>query len=135
MFCRIKDFRRIATRYDKRADTFLSTVMLAAALTWWTDSVRTLEHDEFRLKRDLNFSLAPLAGRGGRMLTLSSRLLLQRRPGEPRIILQHQPVDIGGEILEPFCALRSLNAKNRVKIPASAPKAVASVLQGLSPIR
>ena len=24
MFCRLKDFRRIATRYDKRADTFLS---------------------------------------------------------------------------------------------------------------
>ncbi len=36
MFCRLKDFRRIATRYDKRADTFLSAVRLAAALTWWT---------------------------------------------------------------------------------------------------
>jgi transposase len=35
MFCRLKDFRRIATRYDKRADIFLSTVLLAAALTWW----------------------------------------------------------------------------------------------------
>jgi putative transposase len=35
MFCRLKDFRRIATRYDKRADTFLSTILLAAALTWW----------------------------------------------------------------------------------------------------
>jgi len=36
MFCRLKDFRRIATRYDKRADNFLSAVMLAATLTWWT---------------------------------------------------------------------------------------------------
>ena len=36
MFCRLKDFRRIATRYDKRADTFLSAVFLAAAVTWWT---------------------------------------------------------------------------------------------------
>jgi transposase len=36
MFCRLKDFRRIATRYDKRADTFLSAVYLAAALTWWS---------------------------------------------------------------------------------------------------
>jgi transposase len=36
MFCRLKDFRRIATPCDKRADSFLSTVMLAAALTWWT---------------------------------------------------------------------------------------------------
>lgn len=35
MFCRLKDFRRIATRYDKRADTFLSAILLAAALTWW----------------------------------------------------------------------------------------------------
>lgn len=36
MFCRLKDFRRIATRYDKRADTFLSAIYLAAAITWWT---------------------------------------------------------------------------------------------------
>jgi len=35
MFCRLKDFRRIATRYDKRADTFLSAVLIAAALIWW----------------------------------------------------------------------------------------------------
>lgn len=35
MFCRLKDFRRIAIRYDKRADIFLSTVLLVAALTWW----------------------------------------------------------------------------------------------------
>lgn len=35
MFCRLKDFRRIATRYDKRADTFLSAILIAAALTWW----------------------------------------------------------------------------------------------------
>jgi transposase len=36
MFCRLKDFRRIATRYDKRRDTFLSAIYLAAAITWWT---------------------------------------------------------------------------------------------------
>nr|WP_322096136.1 transposase [Pelagibius litoralis] len=35
MFCRLKDFRRIATRYDKRADTFLSAVFIAAIITWW----------------------------------------------------------------------------------------------------
>ena len=35
MFCRLKDYRRIATRYDKRADTFLSAVFLAATLIWW----------------------------------------------------------------------------------------------------
>ena len=36
MFCRLKDFRRIATRYDKRADVFLSGVLIAAAIIWWT---------------------------------------------------------------------------------------------------
>ena len=35
MFCRLKDFRRIATRYDKRADNFLSAILLVAAVTWW----------------------------------------------------------------------------------------------------
>lgn len=35
MFCRLKDFRRVATRYDKRADTFLSAVLIAATLIWW----------------------------------------------------------------------------------------------------
>jgi len=35
MFCRLKDFRRIATRYDKRADTFLSAVFIAATCAWW----------------------------------------------------------------------------------------------------
>ncbi len=42
MFCRLKDFRRIATRYDKRADIFLSAVCLAAAITWWANGVSTL---------------------------------------------------------------------------------------------
>ena len=35
MFCRLKDFRRIATRYDRRLDVYLSSVLLAAAVTWW----------------------------------------------------------------------------------------------------
>lgn len=35
MFCWLKDFRRIATRYDKRADTFLAAVFIAATLIWW----------------------------------------------------------------------------------------------------
>lgn len=37
MFCRLKDFRRIATRYDRRADTFLSAILLAAAISWWAN--------------------------------------------------------------------------------------------------
>jgi transposase len=35
MFGRLKDFRRIATRYDRRCDVFLSTVCLAAAVSYW----------------------------------------------------------------------------------------------------
>ncbi|KPF52371.1 hypothetical protein IP65_16580 [Novosphingobium sp. AAP1] len=35
MFCRLKDFRRIATRYDKLARNFLSAVCLAAAVAFW----------------------------------------------------------------------------------------------------
>jgi putative transposase len=34
-FCRVKDFRRIATRYDKLARNFLASICLAAALVWW----------------------------------------------------------------------------------------------------
>ena len=33
-FCRIKQFRRIATRYDKLAERFASFVALAAAIIW-----------------------------------------------------------------------------------------------------
>ena len=33
-FSRLKDFRAVATRYDKRARNFLSGVYLAAAMTW-----------------------------------------------------------------------------------------------------
>jgi len=35
MFGRLKDFRRIATRYDKLARNFLASIALAATLTWW----------------------------------------------------------------------------------------------------
>jgi hypothetical protein len=35
MFCRLKDFRCVATRYDKLAHTFLSAVHLAAAIAFW----------------------------------------------------------------------------------------------------
>jgi len=34
-FCRLKDFRRIATRYDKLARNFLSAVHLAALIAFW----------------------------------------------------------------------------------------------------
>ena len=36
MFARLKDFRRIATRYDKLARNFLAGVLIAAAAIWWT---------------------------------------------------------------------------------------------------
>jgi transposase len=34
-FCRLKDFRRVATRYDKLAANFLSGVVLAAIVAFW----------------------------------------------------------------------------------------------------
>ena len=35
MFCRLKDFRRIATRYDRNAVNFLAAVCIAATVTYW----------------------------------------------------------------------------------------------------
>jgi transposase len=34
-FCRRKDFRRVATRYDKLAGNFASAVALAAVVAFW----------------------------------------------------------------------------------------------------
>lgn len=34
-FCRLKDFRRIATRYDKLARNFLAAIHLAAVVVYW----------------------------------------------------------------------------------------------------
>jgi transposase len=35
MFARLKDFRRVATRYDKLARNFLAGAIIAATLIWW----------------------------------------------------------------------------------------------------
>jgi transposase len=35
MWCRLKDFRRVATRYDKLARNYLSGAFLAAACAYW----------------------------------------------------------------------------------------------------
>ncbi len=42
MFARLKDFRRIATRYDKLARNFLAGALIAATVLWWLNGVRTL---------------------------------------------------------------------------------------------
>ncbi len=34
-FCRLKDWRRIATRYDKLAANFASACFIAAIIGWW----------------------------------------------------------------------------------------------------
>ena len=36
MVCRLKDWRPIATRYNKLAATFAAAVMIAAVIIWWT---------------------------------------------------------------------------------------------------
>ena len=35
MFGRLKDWRRVATRYDRCAHTFMSAICIAAAVTFW----------------------------------------------------------------------------------------------------
>ncbi len=35
MFCRLKDFRRIATRYDRLAVNFLAAICIAATVCYW----------------------------------------------------------------------------------------------------
>ena len=35
MFCRLKDWRRIATRFDRNLNTFMAAITLAAVVTWW----------------------------------------------------------------------------------------------------
>jgi putative transposase len=34
-FCRLKDYRRIFTRYDRLARNFLASVCLVATIVWW----------------------------------------------------------------------------------------------------
>ena len=35
LWARLKDYRRVATRYDKLADNFLSGVLIAAVISYW----------------------------------------------------------------------------------------------------
>ena len=35
MFCRLKDFRRIATRYDRLAANYMAAVCIAATVSYW----------------------------------------------------------------------------------------------------
>ena len=35
-FCRLKDWRRIASCYDKLAINFEAAIVIAAILLWWT---------------------------------------------------------------------------------------------------
>jgi len=35
MFCRFKDWNRIATRFDRNIKNFMSAIAIAAAVIWW----------------------------------------------------------------------------------------------------
>jgi len=35
MFCRLKDFRRVATRYDKLTQNYLAALCIPAAIAYW----------------------------------------------------------------------------------------------------
>ena len=43
LWCRLKDWRRVATRYDKLASNFLAATLIAAIITYWCNRVRSLE--------------------------------------------------------------------------------------------
>ena len=47
-FCRLKDFRRIATRYDRLARNFMASIYLVAAIVWWIYLVVTLISTKFK---------------------------------------------------------------------------------------
>lgn len=34
-FCRFKDWRRVATRFDRNIKTFMATIAIAATVIWW----------------------------------------------------------------------------------------------------
>src|SRR4029079_7222835 len=57
-FNRLKDFRRIATRYDKLALNYLASVCLAAALVWWIRAPHRSRGAELRCV--VNRPLAPV---------------------------------------------------------------------------
>src|SRR5690349_6585650 len=54
-FNRLKDFRRIATRYDRLARNYLASVRLAAALVWWMGPSSVIVGQQ-RFDRGLNSS-------------------------------------------------------------------------------
>ncbi|TCQ03759.1 DDE family transposase, partial [Rhizobium sp. PP-F2F-G36] len=35
MFCRLKDWRRIATRFDRNIRNLMGAIALAATVIWW----------------------------------------------------------------------------------------------------
>ncbi len=41
-FAKLKDWRRIATRYDRRADVFMAAIPLAAIVIWWLQWILSL---------------------------------------------------------------------------------------------
>jgi transposase len=50
MYCRLKDFRRIATGYDELAQNFLSAIYLAALGAYRLNRVRTLDRGSWRFR-------------------------------------------------------------------------------------
>jgi transposase len=56
MFCRLKDFRRVATRYDRNAVTFLAAVCIAATIS--CESKLDHSHDHVCLNLGGNLAAA-----------------------------------------------------------------------------
>ena len=47
MFCRFKDWRRVATRFDRNIKNFMATIAIAATVIWWLKLVRTLNNEQW----------------------------------------------------------------------------------------
>lgn len=45
LWARLKDYRRVATRYDKLAANYLAGVLIAATVCYWAKGVRTLARE------------------------------------------------------------------------------------------
>ena len=92
-FCRLKDFRRIATRYDRLARNFLASVCLVPAVVWYILCVWILVIDEWLTRKSSGFGSCQLRREGG----LPVKIHL-RQPGQPLDLGKAHPPFLLGPI-------------------------------------
>ena len=104
MFCRLKDWRRLATRFDRNVKNFMSAIALAAAVIWWL-YVRNLDRAVAGVsQRMLAKQLRDLERAG-----LISRTVYAEVP--PRV--EYQMTSAGEELRPVLQSVREWYARNR----------------------